>query len=162
MVRPEYWIKYFEDKEYKELVEEKNRLVAFITSYEEKASSDSWTTEDCEAALSLDVRYWYSLEYLSRLCALMHDKFEVPEVSGFERKPGYNEHQRDIRIKRPPAQFNSYEWNDDEKRMDLFYDDILVGSLRCDRYSYIDKMKDKTVNKEIERLKKEKAQLERF
>lgn len=62
MVRPEYWIKYFEDKEYKELVEEKNRLVAFITSYEEKASSDSWTTKDCEAALSLDVRYWYSLE----------------------------------------------------------------------------------------------------
>lgn len=84
----------------------------------------------------------------------MHDKFEVPEVYGFERRPGYNEHNRDIRIKRPPAQFNSYEWNDDEKRMDLFYDDILIGSLRCDRYSYIDEMKDKTVNKEIERLKK--------
>ena len=83
MVRPEYWIQYFENMEYKELVEEKNRLVDFIKSYEEKASTDSWTFEDCEMIPSLDVRYWYSLEYLSRLCALMHDKFEVPEVSGF-------------------------------------------------------------------------------
>ena len=82
MVSPEAYIEHVEDAEYLDLIKERDRLMQFITQYEEKDIAGGRSGEEWGIHPRPDVRYQVYLGYLSRLCMLMTEKYNEAYVWG--------------------------------------------------------------------------------
>ena len=82
MISPASYIEKFEDSEYLQLIEERNRLLAFIKDYEKKDIAGDRSGEEWSIHPQPDVRYQMYLEYLSELCNLMREKYNAEYVWG--------------------------------------------------------------------------------
>lgn len=82
MISPEAYIEHFEDAEYLDLIKERDRLMQFITQYEEKDIAGDRSGEEWGIHPRPDVRYQVYLGYLSRLCMLMTEKYNEAYVWG--------------------------------------------------------------------------------
>ncbi len=71
MISPESYIDELKNKTYKELIEEKNKLLKEISDFENNKIAD----EEYNINPSPDVIYQCNLLYLSKLCELIADKF---------------------------------------------------------------------------------------
>ena len=71
MISPESYIDELKNKNYKELIKEKNKLLKEISDFENNKIAD----EEYNINPSPDVIYQCNLLYLSRLCELIADKF---------------------------------------------------------------------------------------
>lgn len=64
MLPPDAYIDFFKDATYEELIEERNKLLAFVTDFEKGMIPESeWLIDPAP-----DVVYQMNLEYLSVLC----------------------------------------------------------------------------------------------
>lgn len=82
MISPEAYIEHFEDAEYLDLIKERDRLMQFITQYEEEDIAGDRSGKGWGIHPQPDVRYQVYLEYLSRLCVLMSEKYNKDFVWG--------------------------------------------------------------------------------
>ena len=82
MISPASYIEKFEDAEYLRLIEERDRLLAFIKDYEKKDIAGDRSGEEWSIHPQPDVRYQMYLEYLSELCNLMREKYNAEYVWG--------------------------------------------------------------------------------
>ena len=82
MISPASYIDKFEDAEYLQLIEERDRLLAFIKDYEEKDIAGDRSGEEWSIHPQPDVRYQMYLEYLGELCNLMKEKYNTDYVWG--------------------------------------------------------------------------------
>ncbi len=82
MISPASYIDKFEDAEYLQLIEERDRLLAFIKNYEEKDIAGDRSGEEWSIHPQPDVRYQMYLEYLGELCNLMREKYNTDYVWG--------------------------------------------------------------------------------
>ncbi len=71
MISPESYIDELKNKNYKELIKEKNKLLKEISDFENNKIAD----EEYNIDPSPDVIYQCNLLYLSKLCELIADKF---------------------------------------------------------------------------------------
>ena len=71
MISPDSYIDELKNKNYKELIKEKNKLLKEISDFE----SDKIPDEKYNIDPSPDVIYQCNLLYLSKLCELIADKF---------------------------------------------------------------------------------------
>jgi len=71
MISPESYIDELKNKNYKELIKEKNKLLKEISDFENNKIVD----EEYNIDPSPDVIYQCNLLYLSKLCELIADKF---------------------------------------------------------------------------------------
>ena len=71
MISPESYIVELKNTTYKELIEEKNKLLKEISDFENNKIAD----EEYNINPSPDVIYQCNLLYLSKLCELIADKF---------------------------------------------------------------------------------------
>ena len=71
MISPESYIDELKNKTYKELIEEKNKLLKEISDFENNKIAD----EEYNINPSPDVIYQCNLLYLSKLCELIADRF---------------------------------------------------------------------------------------
>lgn len=71
MISPESYIDELKSKTYKELIEEKDKLLKEIFDFENNKIAD----EEYNIDPSPDVIYQCNLLYLSKLCELIADKF---------------------------------------------------------------------------------------
>ncbi len=82
MISPESYIKEFEDAGYRRLIQERNHLVNFIKKFEKDEMAGDRSGFDWRISPSPEVRYQLYLEYLSKLCLLMRDKYNQDYVNG--------------------------------------------------------------------------------
>ena len=71
MISPESYNDELKNKNYKELIKEKNKLLKEISDFENNKIAD----EEYNINPSPDVIYQCNLLYLSKLCELIADKF---------------------------------------------------------------------------------------
>ncbi len=74
MIPPELYIEELENADYLELIEERNRLISRIKSFEMDDMKDKGGIE-MDVCPSPDVRYQFNLKYLAQLCNLMQEKY---------------------------------------------------------------------------------------
>lgn len=82
MISPEAYIDRFKGAEYLDLITERDRLIRFIKEYEEKDIAGDRSGKEWDIHPQPDVRYQVYLEYLSRLCVLMSEKYNEEYVWG--------------------------------------------------------------------------------
>ncbi len=82
MISPEAYIDRFKGAEYLDLISERDRLIRFIKEYEEKDIAGDRSGKEWGIYPQPDVRYQVYLEYLSRLCMLMMEKYNEDYVWG--------------------------------------------------------------------------------
>lgn len=82
MISPEAYIDRFKGAEYLDLITERDRLIRFIKEYEEKDIAGDRSGKEWDIHPQPDVRYQDYLEYLSRLCVLMSEKYNEDYVWG--------------------------------------------------------------------------------
>ncbi len=76
MISPEAYIEHFEGAEYLDLIKERDRLMQFITQYEEKDIAGDRSGEEWGIHPRPDVRYQVYL------CVLMSEKYNEDYVWG--------------------------------------------------------------------------------
>ena len=82
MRSPKAYINSFRDAEYLDLIMERDRLMRFVKEYEEKDIAGDRSGKEWDIHPQPDVRYQVYLEYLSRLCMLMTEKYNEAYVWG--------------------------------------------------------------------------------
>ena len=82
MISPEAYIDRFNGAEYLDLITERDCLIRFIKEYEEKDIAGDRSGKEWDIHPQPDVRYQVYLEYLSRLCVLMSEKYNEDYVWG--------------------------------------------------------------------------------
>ena len=82
MISPEAYIDELKNAEYLQLIEERNRLVTYIREYEEKDIKGDRSGEEWSISPGPDVRYQVYLQYLSKLCGFMYEKYNQEYVWG--------------------------------------------------------------------------------
>ena len=82
IISPEAYIDRFKGTEYLDLITERDRLIRFITEYEEKDIAGDRSGKGWGIHPQPNVRYQVYLEYLSRLCVLMSEKYNKDYVWG--------------------------------------------------------------------------------
>lgn len=78
MISPELYVEEMKDKDYKELIEEKDDLVDEIRAFEHGELPAHFYFMDP----SPEVRYQMNLEYLGKLCDYMTERFRDEYICG--------------------------------------------------------------------------------
>ena len=76
------YIKDLKDKDYLQLIEERDKLLSFITDYESKEIAGERSPFDWLTHPQLVEKYQAYLEYLAELCKLMREKYHKEYVWG--------------------------------------------------------------------------------
>ncbi len=82
MISPASYIARFENADYSDLIEERNRLIAYIRDFEKKEIAGDRSGEKWQINLDPTVIYQCYLEYLAELCKLMKKKYNEEYVWG--------------------------------------------------------------------------------
>ena len=76
------YIRDLKDKDYLQLIEERERLLEFITDYETKEMARERSVFDWFTHPQMVEKYQAYLEYLAELCILMKEKYHKEYVWG--------------------------------------------------------------------------------
>ncbi len=82
MISPGAYIKQFENADYMELIEERNRLISFINWFEMNEYRNDRSSDEWKYKPSPETRYRMYFHYLALICFLMHDKYGDEYVTG--------------------------------------------------------------------------------
>ena len=82
MISPKGFVEELKGKNYKQLIEERNELMAYITEYEKKELAGDRSGDEWNYCPSPEVKYQCNLEYLSELCNYMQQKYNEEYVHG--------------------------------------------------------------------------------
>lgn len=82
MISPETYIESMKGKNYPELIKERDRLVRYVRGFEKKERAGDRSGADWGICPSPAVRYQVYLDYLSRLCTLMAERYNQDYVWG--------------------------------------------------------------------------------
>ena len=82
MISPECYIEELKGKTYKQLIEERNELIKDIFEFEEKEMAGNRSGEEWLICPSPEVVYQSNLEYLSKLCEYMQQRYNKKYVHG--------------------------------------------------------------------------------
>ena len=82
MISPKGFVEECKEKTYKQLIQERDELVAYITEYENKKISGDRSGDEWNYCPSPEIRYQCHLEYLSELCKYMQQKYNEEYVHG--------------------------------------------------------------------------------
>ena len=86
MLSPSSYIETFENAGYPELMEERERLLAFIREYEAKDRGGDRSGGEWSIDPQPDVRYRMALEYLGALCDLMGKRYNADSAWGDRKR----------------------------------------------------------------------------
>lgn len=81
MICPESYLEEVKDKSYEELIEERDELIRSIQTFEKQEMTGK-RSEEKIVSPSPEVVYQWNLEYLTKLCAFMRDKYNEEYVWG--------------------------------------------------------------------------------
>ena len=76
------YIKDLKDKDYLQLIEERTKLLTFISDYEQKEMAGERSPFDWLTHPQLVEKYQAYLEYLAELCKLMKEKYHKEYIWG--------------------------------------------------------------------------------
>lgn len=82
MISPEMYRDDWKEATYREMMEERDRLVHFLKDYEEQETTGNGLPEIWDKCPTPDVEYQMSLLYLSELCRLMQEKYNQDVIWG--------------------------------------------------------------------------------
>lgn len=82
MISPEMYVEQFSDASYYEMIKERDNLIRYIRKYEKLEKAGDRSGEEWMIDPQPDVRYQMYLEYLSKLCACMKEKYNKEYVWG--------------------------------------------------------------------------------
>ncbi len=82
MISPEMYVEQFSDVSYYEMIKERDNLIRYIRKYEKLEKAGDRSGEKWMIDPQPDVRYQMYLEYLSKLCACMKEKYNKEYVWG--------------------------------------------------------------------------------
>lgn len=85
MVSPDMYIQDLESYDYDTLIEERGKLIADIVEYETKEKSGDRAGDEWMMHPSPEVIYQMNLEYLSKLCLIMKERYSEDYVWGDKR-----------------------------------------------------------------------------
>ena len=82
MISPGYFAEQMKDYAYPELIRERDELIRYIQEFEKKEMAGDRSDPEWRYSPSPDVRYQMHLEYLAKLCGIMHEKYNDVYVWG--------------------------------------------------------------------------------
>jgi len=82
MISPETYISDFMTADYHDLMKERDRLIRYIRKYEKSECAGDRSGDEWNVNPSPDVRYQCHLEYLAKICSLMHKRYNAEYVWG--------------------------------------------------------------------------------
>lgn len=82
MIGSKMYIDEVKDYPYEKLIKERNKLAKSIKHFEKTFFAGDKSGEEWHYCPSPDVVYQCELEYLSELCAFMHEKFNTDYIWG--------------------------------------------------------------------------------
>lgn len=82
MISPVSYIARFENADYSDLINERNRLIVYILDFEKKEIAGDRSGEDWQINPDPTVIYQCYLNYLAELCDLMKKKYNEEYVWG--------------------------------------------------------------------------------
>ncbi len=88
MISPGSYIDNLKGASYMKLIKERNSLIRSVQGFERKEKAGNRAEEDWEICPSPEVVYQTKLEYLSKLCAFMAEKYNDDYVWGDKKLCG--------------------------------------------------------------------------
>lgn len=75
MISPGVYAEQLKDKSYRELLQERDELLAYIRTFEENGKKGDRTGKEWQRMPSPDVQYQMDLEYLAAVCLVLAEKY---------------------------------------------------------------------------------------